>query len=280
MSSHCSLLLPLFFLLVLFLSFELLHIIVSVGRESPIARAVLLYQMRPNIPSKRQIEDDLQTILPTSLNSQFTIGMPLRGSDKCYKESNCLTFDEYMQVAVEAWEELKATMSRTSTEAIPTRGTLILTTEDKRLFSQRLKYTTNNGTHYFPLDFVVNENDIMQSSGNVGKVTTPRIQQGESSSAADRIILSSLIAIQMQFYAKFVYGNCCSSFHFLIFSFLQLGCGSYQEFETNNRPRCYPNVCCKWTSKSECEAIRTEYNQTLFNRAARKGKHSFESVTE
>ena len=221
--------------------------------------------MRPNIPSKRFIEQHIQSILPKSLDPKFSIGMPVRGSDKCKGESDCLQFDEYMELAKEAWDEMKTEyqgMVQPNAPPPPSRASLILTTEDRAVFENAMKYNTTD----FPLDFVVNKDDIMQSSGNFVAISKTTKED------SDQIMLSSMIAMSMQFHARYVYSNCCSNFHNLIFEFLRLGCGVHQELigEDLTKRRCYPNICCGWTSKSECEYIRASYNQTLAERKARQ----------
>ena len=230
---------------------------------------ITLYLTRPNVISNRLIERQLEAILPKKLDSRFAIGMPLRGSDKCGKESNCLRFDEYMEVAKEAWEEIRTAYNKTSSKSskviIPARPSLIVTTEDRKIFDQMLNYSSN-GSRF---DFVANENDVMQSSGHFGEIARSTKED------PDQILLSSLIAMKMQLHARFVYGNCCSNFHNLLLSFLRLGCGVHQEPGDGMTRRCYPNICCTWTRKSDCEKIRAEYNQTLM---ARKAKISADRV--
>ena len=228
-----------------------------VSRDTPITRAVILYMLRPNLPSHRQIENEIESVFPKPFDSQLTIGMPIRGSDKCYDESDCLQFEDYMDVAMDVWEELQLEYHHhhdhhhhhSSAKGLPKRGSLILTTEDKTVFDQRLNYSLA----HFPYNFVVNENDVMQSSGSFRLTNV----------SPDKIILSSLIVMKMQFHAKYVYGNCCSNFHRLIFEMLQLGCGIQSPASAR---RCYPNICCGWTGPVACRKIRAEYMKTLKQR--------------
>ena len=230
------------------------------SRDTQITRAVVLYLLRPNVKSKRFLDKQLKLVLPKSLDSRFAIGIPIRGSDKCGKESNCLEFDEYMNVAREAWEGLRAEQNQLSFSAnFPVKGSLILTTEDRKLFQQRLNYSAID----FPFNFVVNENDVMQSSGSYWNIAR------STKESPDEIVLSSLIAMKMQFHAKYVYGNCCSNFHRLIFEMIQLGCGFHQP---QSIWRCYPNICCSWTSEEECEEIHSEYKRRASNESLTHGR--------
>jgi hypothetical protein len=131
------------------------------------------------------------------------------------------------------------------------RGKLIMTTEDESLFKQRLLF---NEASQFPLDFVVNEQDSLQGSGNA-KVF------GEN---ADNIMISSLIALQMQFHAGHVYGNCCSNFHLMLFDFLREGCGLTTQTTCLQETKDY-NVCCQWTRTEECTVIRDEFRNEKEN---------------
>jgi hypothetical protein len=176
------------------------------------------------------------------------------GSDKCDRESTCLPFGKYMALAKETW------FSSHKNQTERRRGTLIMTTEDEKLFQQRLSF---NPQSQFPLDFVVNEQDSFQGTGNVQVF-------GEN---ADDIMISSLIALQMQFHAGHVYGNCCSNFHLLLFDFLREGCGLTTQTTCLQETKDY-NVCCQWTSTEECNAIRINFKdekeadkQALIDRA-------------
>jgi hypothetical protein len=202
-----------------------------------IPHAIVMYLLRPNLVAKQKMKEQLERIMPPVPDAQYTLGMPIRGSDKCKSESTCLKFDKYMMLAKETWHAEE-------TNDQP-RGTLIMTTEDESLFQQRLLFTEQSN---FPLDFVVNDQDSFQGSGNANVF-------GED---ADNIMLSSLIAIQMHFYAGHVFGNCCSNFHLMLFDFLREGCGLTTQATCLQETKDY-NVCCAWTRTEECEVIKAEY---------------------
>jgi hypothetical protein len=144
------------------------------------------------------------------------------------------------------------------------RGKLIMTTEDESLFKQRLLF---NEASQFPLDFVVNEQDSLQGSGNANIF-------GEN---ADNIMISSLTALQMQFNAGHVYGNCCSNFHLMLFDFLREGCGLTTQTTCLQETKDY-NVCCQWTRTEECEVIRAEFRKEQKNTRKRATKEAHRLV--
>ena len=127
------------------------------------------------------------------------------------------------------------------------RGHLILTTEDKSIFEQRSKYVSMGES--FPIDFVVNTQDSLQGSGDARLFAQH----------ADDIILSSLVALQMQFHAgRVVYGNCCSNFHLVLFDLLQEGCGVTIPQRICLQETQDYNVCCHWDKSKNCDAIRAK----------------------
>ena len=208
-------------------------------RHYRIPHAILLYLLRPNQKAKAVIDKHMGDIFKRPVTPETTIGLPIRGSDKCGKESTCLHFEKYMRLAKETWES-----SAVATSGIK-RGSLIMTTEDEDVFRERVLYNATSG---FPLDFIVNENDSLQGSGNV-KVFGLN---------ADEIMLSSLIAIRMQLNAGRVFGNCCSNFHMMLFDFVREGCGLTSEAICLQETEDY-KVCCSWDKHDgECEQENTK----------------------
>jgi hypothetical protein len=159
-----------------------------------------------------------------------------------------------MQLAKETWHDHNMNTSVLTTGSTTTnkRGALVMTTEDPALFAQRHHYSKASSN--FPLEFVVNEKDPLQGTGN-----TKQFQQ-----AADDILISSMLAIQMQFHARHVYGNCCSNFHVLLFDFLREGCGMTTQTTCLQETQNY-NICCQWTKTKACALIRQDYKQQRTN---------------
>ncbi len=208
-----------------------------------IPHAILLYFLRPNESAKSTLDQHMNNIFKYPLAPEMTIGLPIRGSDKCDRESTCLEFDKYMQLAKETWENSTVSSGR--------RGSLIMTTEDEDVFRRRALYSNAND---FPLDFVVNEGDSLQGSGNVRVF----------GSNADQIMMSSLVAIKMQLHAGHVYGNCCSNFHLMLFDFARGGCGLTTKATCLQETENY-RVCCAWSDTQECVTIRDAYRDSREN---------------
>jgi len=61
--------------------------------------AALFYVMRLNFSYRKSIVELLDKIFPKDFNPETSIGIPIRSSDKCVKESTCLSFAEYMKIA-------------------------------------------------------------------------------------------------------------------------------------------------------------------------------------
>ncbi len=228
-------------------------------------RQVYVYMLRPNPHYKQILDRQTSGLVPKDINPSETIGLAIRGSDKCKRESMCLSFDRYMELATDVAYPF---LPKSSTNN--TRPKLIMTTEDPHVFNNSLAYQRNAS---FPFEFLVNENDNMQGSG------APKAfrQEGEST------IVSSLTALKFHFNAGRVYLNCCSNFHAVLNRLLTGQCGARRHrhdfvFGKNIRdesvgqlwptkvaqcmneelPRRF-HICCQWTRGSVCNEIRKEY---------------------
>ena len=229
-------------------------------------RQVYVYMLRPNPHYKDILNRHITELVPRPILSSETIGIPIRGSDKCKSESMCLPFDRYMELATDlAYPELEST---TKNAAI--RPKLIMTTEDPRIFNNSLAYQRNNS---FPFELLVNENDNMQGSGY------PKEFSGEG----ENTIVSSLTALKFHFHASRVYLNCCSNFHVVLNYLLQGQCGvsrhghDFVFAKSKNQTadhiaspvaRCMTDeatprrfrICCRWSkSNGGCGDIWKEY---------------------
>ena len=219
--------------------------------DHPIFQMILMYLVRPNDLARKIMEARIQESIPHNHNPQEALGLPIRGSDKCGQESTCLEFDKYMQLAKETFETAD---SSSSTEQ---QGSIILTTEDKNIFRQRLAYNASTG---FALDFVVNDKDTFQGTGSTKTFKND----------ADHIMISSLVSLKLQMYAgKKVYGNCCSNFHNLIFDFLLSGCGTAEEATCLQETKDY-NVCCRWSEHDKCSGVYDDFKGKMEQGRKRK----------
>jgi hypothetical protein len=71
-------------------------------------KASTLYMIRPNPQYRNELRERLNKNVPSrddDYDPQKTIGLPIRASDKCRKESSCLSFERYMELAMYTWKE-------------------------------------------------------------------------------------------------------------------------------------------------------------------------------
>jgi hypothetical protein len=197
--------------------------------------------MRPNVNYQQYSDDIVSSIIPANLDRSLSIGLPIRASDKCDAESICYGFDTYMTLMRRMWDDQLQPPPGTK------KGDIFLTTEDKIVMTSRLDYERNES---FPFRFIVNENDVLQGSGE------PTSFKGR----ADSIMLASIVSMKLQLQSKFLVVNCCSNFHLIMFDLFLEGCGAVPD----SQPMClqeHPDpqfhICCGWTRSSECDDIRS-----------------------
>jgi hypothetical protein len=227
------------------------------GVESQPHHAAVFYAMRPNPFYAEKLEEILNHIFPEDFNPELSFGLPIRASDKCLMESECLAFPQYMKLMGQIWK----THEHAIKESAKNRGTtdlttsIILTTESQSVLRDKVNFEKNDTLRAsvpFSYKFITNEHDVMQSTGlpsnfmkNTGHVIT-----------SDEIMLSAMSSLKAQLMAKFTVGNCCSNFHLLLFDFLQDGCGAAKDnigqcLQDNDDPEF--RVCCMWSKSDECK---------------------------
>ncbi len=130
------------------------------------------------------------------------------------------------------------------------RPTILLTSEDESIIPMRIPYMQNAS---FNFSFVVNEQDRQPGGGR------PERYEGQG----DAVLISSLVAIQLQLQASVLVGNCCSNFHKLLFDFAAEGCGADPNiiYYCLNDMWDHPEfmICCGWYKGELCTQIRTDY---------------------
>jgi hypothetical protein len=208
------------------------------NRNSMIPHAVLLYTLRLERSMQERVLKKSEKILTESV--QFdparAIGMPIRGSDKCSREMKCLSFDTYMNLADEVWLEHFSDHDK---------GSVIITTEATDVANGSRMYAASHDGVGGKLSIVMNHDDVLQDTG---RPRTPKYRV-----RADDVMESTLIAMRLQFHAKFTIGNCCSNFHLLLFDLLQHGCGlsETQQCLQETANASY-HACCQWSKTEEC----------------------------
>lgn len=111
---------------------------------------------------------------------------------------------------------------------------IVLTSEDNAVMKARLSFPRNES---FPFDFITNDNDITQSTGN------PKFYH----SRADDIMLNSFVALKMQLNTESLSVNSCSNFHKIMLDQAIHDCGvqNYcEQYQDNVNPKY--RLKCKW----------------------------------
>jgi hypothetical protein len=254
------------------------------GVESSPHHAALFYIMRPNFFYAEKLRIIQSKVIPLDFEPEFSFGLPIRASDKCLVESECLEFPQYMRVIGQIWNKHKSSILN------PSQGqgtwvsntSIVLTSESQSVLKDKETFENNftlTRTVPFSYRFITNDHDVMQSTGDPNifdksnRVSTNKVSQ-------DEVMLSAISSLKAQLMAKFTVGNCCSNFHLLLFDFLQDGCGAATEnvgqcLQENEDPEF--RVCCMWSKSAECDAkskLRKERERQLDEESQRQRKIS------
>ena len=225
---------------------------------SGLVRHAAIYLLRPNPRYKTLLDDKMTTLFSSlrqgentaaaaTIDPSDTVGIAIRGSDKCLGESTCHPFETYMDLVTEiGLPELVAARTPNSSAVGDgrhhhrrSRPNLILTTEDPGVFNDSLPYR-NDET--FPFRFLVNPDDNMQGSGfpKDFSSSSPRLRKNgrkavldppeddddDDDDESEKTMVSSLVALRFHFHASRVYLNCCSNFHMVLQKLLEGQCGA------------------------------------------------------
>lgn len=239
------------------------------GVESQIHHAAVFYAMRPNPLNAEKMETILNEVIPAGFNPEISFGLPIRASDKCLVESECLSFPQYMRLMGQIWNVHKSSIEISSdAHGLSNVSTsIVLTTESKSVLEDKKKFETNHTLRAqvpFKYNFVTNQHDVMQETG----LPNDFLKNAAAEVTADQIMLSAVSSLKAQLMAKFTVGNCCSNFHLLLFDFLQDGCGAAKDnigqcLQDNEDPEF--RLCCQWSKSDECLA-KAEAKQKQENR--------------
>ena len=213
--------------------------------------ALTFYILRPNPTSKHKIQDVMRRVFPSNFDPTSAIGVPIRSSDKCIRESECLSFDQYMRIARNLSLKKKTTKSRHMAEE--NIRNIVLTSESKEMLQARHRY---NADENFPLTLIANDEDVAQGTGNPKEYN----KMNSRNITADDIMLSTMTSLNMQLMAAHTVGNCCSNFHKLMLEFLSRGCGAaprniFECLQDNENPEY--RLCCQWSANQECKNKRS-----------------------
>lgn len=236
------------------------------GHSSKVHHGAVFYAMRPRPEYANLLNEIVNESLPNDFDTATSLGIPIRGkyiillafdfslrisshllclsgSDKCLVESECLSFEQYMNVIVSVWKK-----HHSDSNAV---ANIILTTEDEHVMREMKKFDPTSIP--FSHRFVTNEKDVLQGTGVANDF------EKSGNVTADQVMLSSLTALKLQLSSKYSVGNCCSNFHNLLFDFLRDGCGPAQDIIAmclQELEQAEYRVCCAWDKSDECEAKR------------------------
>ena len=225
--------------------------------------AFLLYFMRPTLDKGNQLKSFTEFDLPSDFDSAQSFGVPIRGSDKCNQESECLKFPSYMRLLKSKWYE-EGFADKYGQGGSNITFDVLITSETKDIVEQA--YAFSNNSKYmsqFPFTprWITNTNDIRQGNGNNGRFLKMGVGGGD-------VLMSILSSFKLQMNAASTIGNCCSNFHQVIFHLLRGGCGA----EYGNNGQCLQSrnesiyqLCCQFKTKPRCvndrmNGLREEFN--------------------
>ena len=225
--------------------------------------AFMLYFMRPTLDKGNQLKSFTEFDLPPDFDSAQSFGVPIRGSDKCNQESECLQFPSYMRLLKSKWYE-EGFADKYGQGSNNVTFDVLITSETKDIMEQA--YAFSNNSKYmsqFPFTprWITNTNDIRQGNGNNRMISKMGIGGGD-------VLMSILSSFKLQMNAASTIGNCCSNFHQLIFHLLRGGCG----VEYGNNGQCLQSrnetiyqLCCGMKASPQCPRDRMKRLQEEFN---------------
>jgi hypothetical protein len=177
--------------------------------------AAIMYALRPNAFLNAQLQLIWNKSVPSHFNPNFAIGIPIRDGDKCARESQCMSFGNYMQLALEMSVKRSTALHHGNSTNLIRDGEnpykfIVLTSDSKGMTEQRFRYEMNSS---FNFDFVVNADDIGQGHG-----------KPKQYSDKDTVMVDTFAALKLQLTPETLIINSCSNFHKLMGSFY-VGCG-------------------------------------------------------
>jgi hypothetical protein len=237
------------------------------GSVSKASHALIFYAMRPNLHYAQKLDHIMKETIPKDFDPDLAMGLPIRASDKCNGESECISFEKYMIMMGRVWKkhqpDILESMKRKGLQAVlpeSFNGSLIVTSEAPAIRKAQATFEKQRprGLLTFNFRFVNNDYDHSQGTGNpllMGKEVTNKTV------TMDEIMLSAVSSLKIQLHARYTIGNCCSNFHLLIFDFLRDGCGASRDqlsecMQDNEDPEF--RLCCQWSRTDECLAKKKQ----------------------
>jgi len=179
---------------------------------SKVEAAAQLFITRPNVLTRGEISRAVKQVFSLSYDFRTTIGMPIRGSDKCHREQECVDFNELMK---QMYEEFP--MNETKH--------VLVTSEDAKVLDSAVIWKMQNKDTEFEL--IMNKDDVGQATGQFIPGANPDINLTE-------VMTSTMIAWACQLRTGHPFLNICSNFHRLIEASIQFGCSAATMWKRQN----------------------------------------------
>ena len=214
--------------------------------KTPVVPLILLYGLRTQPHYAEALEAYTKNDIPDDFESSTSIGLPIRGSNKCNQESECLAFPNYMKFTKKMWQE-EGFKSKTAGEdggGKPTAN-ILLTSEMESVLSDAARFMLNETLMAdlpFTPRFITNTRDMSSIP---------------DSSDLSPMMLATFASMKLHMSARRTAGNCCSNFHQLLFFMLRGGCGLHS-FEN-------AGMCLQRSNETEYKLVcdRRSYRQKV-----------------
>jgi hypothetical protein len=250
--------------------------------ELRINHALGIFALRPNTQYGAKIDENIKTLTPSNMNPDDAFGLPVRASDKCGRESQCLSFQQHMKAVSYLWP-----LHLNNSLGSDMDPYVVFTTESTSMVQEQKFFVQNETLQTdFPyrFKFLTNHLDVTPDTGFVRRAAKGRNYTADESMlsamtsvsefAQDSSALhfpsrsrphlclkcfSGLPAVQLklQMLPRVTLANCCSNFHILLNDFLMEGLGA----AASNDFTCFQElpdpelrICCGW--HKDCIASR------------------------
>ena len=166
-----------------------------------IGAAAELFITRPNRRMRGIIEKALRESFPIGFDPNKAVGMPIRASDKCKKEADCINFGDYMG-------QLHSQFPLYDMKRV------VVTSEDETIIEASESYAEEHDEDF---TFTINKYDVAQGSG--------AYSESKKDYSKEDILASTMTAWAFQLEVGFILLNFCSNFHVVIYDSIRFGCG-------------------------------------------------------
>ncbi|CAB9500848.1 expressed unknown protein [Seminavis robusta] len=228
----------------------------AAGSLRTMLAAYMSYSLRPRPTVRQRIRSNVQESLPVGFDPHQTVGLPIRASDKCQDESECLTFQQHLEVVQAEWTKMRQNHTTNHAKAaLP--PAIIFSTESKEIKQEQEKYQQQQQQQP-AVSFIVNQHDNPADTG---------FYLGNH---GDEELLSALTTLQLQMHARLTIGNCCSNFARLMMHMMAGGFGAHPDGEfrclqdvedPRYRPCCWKSVVCLEKKANDTKVFLAEQRQ-------------------